>query len=272
METSGTSEDRCQMYQCSVSLQGGAVEFSHSKSGTKLNVSGWQQETSGFPLLPPPFVHCPSSPQSQFELAFISGNVLVEDANRSIPSHVMLHWIYASNTKNGKNFWDHWGPLGPDMEICTITAMFHVSDPLTQNLSQQCYKFIVALPYNWCQCILNIYARVWKILTTVIYVMITLMFGEHTCSQYFCISVLCSTCSGQSYVICCQGVFSYYTRLLMATVLAIYTLLRFSVQHRWSLTNERLKSVCTAQFDCNLGYAITTLGMRVRKLPRKLHF
>ena len=74
---SGTGEDRCQMYQCSVSLQGSAVEFSHSKSGTKLNVSGGRQETSGLPLLPPPLVHCPSSPQSPFELAFIAGNVSV---------------------------------------------------------------------------------------------------------------------------------------------------------------------------------------------------
>ena len=71
---SGIGED---LYQCSVSLQGGAVEFSHSKSGTKLNVSGGRQETSGLPLLPPPLIHCPSSPKSLFELAFISGNVSV---------------------------------------------------------------------------------------------------------------------------------------------------------------------------------------------------
>ena len=38
--TSGMVEDQYKMYECSVSLQGGGVEFSHSKRGTKLNVSG----------------------------------------------------------------------------------------------------------------------------------------------------------------------------------------------------------------------------------------
>ena len=71
------SEDHYWMYECNVSLQGGAVEFSHSNSGTKLNVSGGRQETSGLPLLPQPLVHCPASPESPFELAFISGNISV---------------------------------------------------------------------------------------------------------------------------------------------------------------------------------------------------
>ena len=74
---SGIGEDRYRMYDCRVSLQGGAVEFSHSKSGTKLNVSGGRQERRGLPLLPPPLVHSPSSPESQFELAFIAGNISV---------------------------------------------------------------------------------------------------------------------------------------------------------------------------------------------------
>ena len=68
-----------------VSLQGGGVEFSHSKRGTTLNVSGGRQEsrsTTTLPLIPPPLVHCPVSPtsasvQSPFELAFISGNIRV---------------------------------------------------------------------------------------------------------------------------------------------------------------------------------------------------
>ena len=70
------------MYEYSVSLQGGVVGFSHSKRGTKLNVSGRRQEsssTAGLPLLPPPLVHYPLSqdPESLFELAFISGNISV---------------------------------------------------------------------------------------------------------------------------------------------------------------------------------------------------
>ena len=71
--------------ECSVSLQGGGVEFSHSKRGTKLNVSGGRQEsssTAGLPLLPPPLVHYPLSQDSEspfepFELAFITGNISV---------------------------------------------------------------------------------------------------------------------------------------------------------------------------------------------------
>lgn len=80
--TAGMVQDQYKMYECSVSLQGGGVEFSHSKRGTKLNVSGARQEsssTAGLPLLPPPLVHYPLSqdPESPFELAFISGNVSV---------------------------------------------------------------------------------------------------------------------------------------------------------------------------------------------------
>ena len=79
--TSGVVEDQYKMYECSVSLQGGGIEFSHSKRGTKLNVSGGRQEssTAGLPLLPPPLVHCPLSQdlESPFELAFISGNISI---------------------------------------------------------------------------------------------------------------------------------------------------------------------------------------------------
>ena len=68
-----------------LSLQGGGIEFSHSKSRMKLNVSEGRQEsrsTSALPLAPPPLVHCPTTPtsphlQSPFELAFISGNIRV---------------------------------------------------------------------------------------------------------------------------------------------------------------------------------------------------
>ena len=60
--------------ECSVSLQGGGVEFSHSKRGTKLymcHVSGGRQEsssTAGLPLLPPSLVHYSSQDsESPFE-------------------------------------------------------------------------------------------------------------------------------------------------------------------------------------------------------------
>jgi hypothetical protein len=80
--TSSPVEEQYKMYECSVSMQGGGVEFSHSKRGTKLNVSGGRQEsssTAGLPLLPPPLVHYPLSQDSEspFELAFISGNISV---------------------------------------------------------------------------------------------------------------------------------------------------------------------------------------------------
>ena len=63
------------MYDCTEYLQGGAVDFNHSNNGTKLNVSGGL--ASGLPLLPPPLVRCPASPESPFELAFITGSICV---------------------------------------------------------------------------------------------------------------------------------------------------------------------------------------------------
>ena len=83
-EVTGAASDRYRICEY-VSLQGRGIEFSHSSSGTKLNVSGGLQEsrsTSGLALAPPPLVHCPTSQtspnlQSPFELAFVSGNIRV---------------------------------------------------------------------------------------------------------------------------------------------------------------------------------------------------
>ena len=130
-----------QMYECSISLQGGGgIEFSHSRRGTKLIVSGGQESSSaGLPLLPPSLIRCPLSldPESPFELA---GNV----CRRKYSKLVIPPLDLSIQHKEWQEFWDLSGLLRHITYI--ITAIFHVLGPVIQSLRSQCYVCIPASP------------------------------------------------------------------------------------------------------------------------------
>ena len=155
-EVTGAASDRYPVCEY-VSLQGGGIEFSHSSSGTKLNVSGGLQEsrsTSGLPLAPPPLVHCPTSQtspslQSPFELAFVSGNIRVCRGCKqkyTKPASPPLDLCIRH-----KEWQEYLGPLGtPQTRYgnvyynCNIPG--HVLGPVTRTLNPQCCQSIPVLP------------------------------------------------------------------------------------------------------------------------------